>query len=114
MFTNDKEVLGNPCLAGDTKVATEIGDISIEELVSSYEQEKELPKILSYNKQTGELEFCEMSWGALTREQADVVELEFEDGENITLTPDHEVYTKNRGYVKACNLTEDDEIISIK
>lgn len=114
MFTNDKEVLGNPCLAGDTKVTTEIGEISIEELVSWYEQEKELPKVLSYNKQTKELEFCEMSWGALTREQADVIELEFEDGENITLTPDHEVYTKNRGYVKACNLTEDDEIISIK
>jgi intein/homing endonuclease len=36
-----------------------------------------------------------------------------EDGTILKLTPDHKVYTENRGYVKASELTEDDILIEM-
>lgn len=43
----------------------------------------------------------------------ELVELEFENGKIISCTKDHEIYTKNRGWVKADNLTIDDDIQEI-
>lgn len=42
----------------------------------------------------------------------DMIVIETEDGKNLKLTPEHEVFTSNRGYVFAGNLTENDEILS--
>ena len=38
------------------------------------------------------------------------VEITLENGETIKLTEDHEVHTSNRGWVKAGELTEQDDI----
>ena len=43
----------------------------------------------------------------------DTVELEFEGGRKIKCTTDHEILTKNRGWVKAIDLTEKDDICEI-
>ena len=40
----------------------------------------------------------------------EMVELEFEDGKIIRCTKDHEIYTENRGWVKADELNEFDNI----
>ena len=40
----------------------------------------------------------------------EMVELEFENGKKISCTKDHEIYTSNRGWVKADELTEEDDI----
>lgn len=40
------------------------------------------------------------------------IRLDFDDGTFLECTPDHRVLTKNRGYVEADNLTEEDEIVS--
>jgi len=34
-----------------------------------------------------------------------------DDGEKISLTPDHKVFTKNRGYVVSELLTTEDDIV---
>ena len=34
-----------------------------------------------------------------------------ETGKSITCTPDHKVYTSNRGYVKAAELLPDDKLV---
>lgn len=39
----------------------------------------------------------------------DILELEFDNGVNIKCTKDHKFFTKNRGWVEAEDLTEDDE-----
>ena len=51
--------------------------------------------------------------GAMTRADADVIKIETEDGQVITLTPDHRVFTENRGYVEAAQLTEEDILLFI-
>lgn len=44
----------------------------------------------------------------------EIVELEFENGKKISCTKDHEFYTKNRGWIKADELTDEDEIEMLK
>jgi ribonucleoside-diphosphate reductase alpha chain len=46
-----------------------------------------------------------------TKENAEVIEVvDEEKGVKIVCTPDHRIFTKNRGYVMACELLEDDEL----
>jgi len=69
-------------------------------------------KVLSYDETTNSTEFQLIEEGAMTRTDADVIEIELEGGRTITLTPDHRVYTENRGYVEAAQLTEEDILLS--
>ncbi len=108
IFTNDKEILGNPCVIGSTLVDTSIGKISIEELIS---MDNKNIKIKSYDIENGNIEYCDLICGEKTRENANVICLELENGEELTLTPGHLVYTENNGYVKASNLSVDDIIL---
>lgn len=43
--------------------------------------------------------------------EQDCLELEFEDGNTLICTPDHKILTKNRGWVEAKDLTEEDDIL---
>jgi len=43
----------------------------------------------------------------------EIVELEFEDGRKINCTKDHEILTKNRGWVKAIDINEEDDVSEI-
>ena len=43
----------------------------------------------------------------------DIIELEFEDGRIISCTLDHEFFTSNRGWVKAIDLCEDDDVVEV-
>src|SRR6056297_263936 len=42
------------------------------------------------------------------------IELAFDDGSKLMCTHDHLIYTKNRGYIKANDLDENDEIYCVK
>ena len=41
----------------------------------------------------------------------ELISIETESGEIITLTPNHKIYTKNRGYVRADKINNDDVLI---
>jgi hypothetical protein len=100
----------NPCcLPGDTLVETELGQVEISEIV----KDPSAHRVLTMNVETGSIESETPSAGALTRPDAELIELEFDDGTKLRLTPDHQVWTENRGYVQACNLTEDDVIVKV-
>jgi hypothetical protein len=105
-----KDVLGNTygfmCLAGDSKVTTEVGDLSIKEIVENKLQVK-LP---SFNIETGEIELDEVVQFHKQGTKETII-IETDNGE-IELTPDHIVYTK-RGKIEACQLKIDDEIICL-
>jgi len=98
----------NPCcLVGDTIIKTDKGDLSIKEIVDNgFEQHK----VLAYDND--EIVFVDIEAGQLTRPNAELLEIEIEDDEGnvhtIQLTPDHRIYTENRGYIKAEDLTEED------
>jgi ribonucleoside-diphosphate reductase alpha chain len=102
----------NPCVTGDALIATDQGLIRIDDLTKRF-QDGEAFKVLSFNETTAALEYKEVEAAAKTREMANIIELELEDGRTLKLTPDHKVYTQNRGYIKAIELTEDDVLIEI-
>ena len=43
----------------------------------------------------------------------DIIELEFEDGRIISCTSDHKFFTSNRGWVKAIDLNEEDDVVEV-
>lgn len=114
----DRNVKGsNPCLTGDTLISV-VGESGVYEerldfLVDKYKKKEEMPKVLSYNVNDKRVEVDEICWGDLTRKEADVISLELEDGSIIKLTPDHKVFTENRNWIEAKDLTEEDVLVSI-
>lgn len=96
----------NHCLTGDTLIDTLQGKVPIRELVGTagevrcYDTEKCEPT-------TGRFFDCRM-----TRENADIYEVELSDGRTIKCTGEHLILTQ-RGWVEANNLTDSDSVLSI-
>lgn len=106
--------MSNLCLSGDTEL-TVVSDgmmceMSLEEVVSHFEAGKQL-KVLSRNLENGTDIFSDITAAAMTNPNAEVLEItDTESGISITCTPEHQIYTKNRGYVMAQDLQESDEL----
>jgi hypothetical protein len=82
--------------------------IQLSELIEMFNDGKEI-KVLSKNLDSGDFEFKKVEKAWITKEDADVMEiLDDETGFKITCTPDHLIFTKNRGWVEAQYLVESD------
>jgi ribonucleotide reductase alpha subunit len=88
----------NPCVTGDTKIHTNIGELEIKDIIDRINNGEEI-KVLSYDNINDTVEYQQVNSGCLTRENANIIEIETEDGNKLRLTPDHKVYTENRGYI---------------
>ena len=128
-FTNDASWGLNPCLTGDSLITVKDHDtttagvkiaeggvyqIPLKQLVELYETSTLPPMILSYNTELKQMEWDMLDNAALTREKASIIELVLDNGETLKLTPDHKVFTENRGWVEAAQLTEEDILVTIK
>ena len=96
------------CVHEDTVVLTNDGDKTIREIVES-------DKLLSVIGNNLEEQIkIDKSTPIIDRYAKDGnkewVEVVFENGESIKVTEDHELYTTNRGWVKAIELNENDDI----
>jgi len=111
VFMDDDESGTNPCVTGDTIVATNKGEIRMKDLVKLVEAGGDV-EAMSYNQESGETEYKKITSGIKTRENASLIKLELEDGRFLKLTPDHKVLTRD-GYVKAASLTDDHEILDL-
>jgi intein/homing endonuclease len=86
-----------------------IEDIRIDQL-STFGNEP--LKVWSRNNKKGISEFKTIQAFAQTSPKAKVLRLtDTETGKSLVCTPEHQVYTKNRGYVEAKNLLPDDELV---
>jgi DNA polymerase III alpha subunit len=102
--TKDKLLIGNGrgCFVPGTRVKmangvfTPIEKVKVgESIIDAYGKEQTVLNCLEYN--------C----------SEEILELEFENGKTVRCTKDHEFLTGNRGWVKAEDLTEEDDIKSI-
>jgi ribonucleotide reductase alpha subunit len=79
-----------------------VEDLNIKEVVELIECSEQL-KVKTQNG------FSDILTGALTRKNAEIIEIIDEEiGVNIRCTPDHLIFTENRGYVRADELKPDD------
>lgn len=109
---NGKVNMTNLCLSGDTEVHISINNnlmtVSLKECIDLLKDGKNID-ILSKNIDTDKIEFKKILAGELTRFNSEVIKVEdVETGKYINCTPDHKIYTKNRGYVEAEKLNQDD------
>jgi ribonucleoside-diphosphate reductase alpha chain len=92
----------NPCVTGDTKVLTEDGKWARIDSIIGKKQ-----KIIVNNGTINEVEIE----GSFKTGKKPVYRLQTESGFELKLTADHKVFTINRGFVQACELTKDDFIL---
>jgi ribonucleoside-triphosphate reductase (thioredoxin) len=128
IFSDSDEFLFNPCVSGDTLLNVKEHDVISDGVkiaegveykmpmsmyVDNFVDGENNPLVLSYNKETNESEYCVVTAAAMTRKDADVILIELDDGKVIKCTPDHKIYTKNRGWVEANELSDVDELVTI-
>lgn len=126
----DKIWMSNLCVSGNTQIRiryvkpqhNDVGQIYDKEVFNEEIQIKELEpyirnnsntiEVLSYDIETGEQKWASIIAFAQTSPKSKVMKITHEEtGKSIVVTPDHKVFTKNRGYVMAKNLTENDELV---
>ena len=133
----DKVEMSNLCVAGDTKIKIKypesVGDqygvwywnvlekeIQIEDLedyiimrqCEMYDSNAPQIEVLSYNIESNQEEWKPITAFAETSPKAKVMKItDEESGKSIVVTPEHKVFTKNRWYVMAKDLTETDELV---
>ena len=106
---HDLDCLSPYCFTSDTKIKTvEFGDISIKELlgknVSSF-------TVISYD---GEKKVeCNAHDLRCTRQDAELVEVEFEDGLVVRCTPDHKFLLTDGTWKEIKDITDEDESVKI-
>jgi ribonucleoside-diphosphate reductase alpha chain len=132
----DKVEMSNLCVAGDTQIKTRVvtyidnsdgtndvrcGSVN-ETTMTGLEQfikagllfGWQRVEVLSYNTETNQQEWAQITNFAETSPKAKVMKItDEESGKSIVVTPEHKVFTKNRGYVMAKDLTETDELVII-
>ena len=132
----DKVSMSNLCVAGDTKIKTRVvtyidnGDgandfrygsvnettmIGLEQFIKAgllFNWQR--VEVLSYNFQSNQEEWAPITAFAQTSPKAKVMKIEFggpvSGPRSIVITPEHKIYTKNRGYVMAKDLAKTDRV----
>lgn len=92
----------NPCLSGNTLIQTTNGNIPIKDLVGT------TPDVYCMDND-GELTIAKATKVWCTRKDAQTVTVHTGKGD-ITCTPDHLIFTTNRGWVEAKSLKKGDKI----
>lgn len=108
----EKVNMTNLCLSGDSMISVTIDNclmnISLKECIDLFNDGKSI-KVLSKNLESNVVEFEQITNAAMVYDSAEVIKVEdIDSGKYIICTPEHEIYTKNRGYVKAAFLKEND------
>jgi len=94
----------NLCLKGDTKVQTEKGTKELKDI-------KIGDKVKSYNTKLKKVEYKIVTDFAMTNPKTRVMKIiDEKTGKNIVCTPEHKIWTENRGYVQAKELLKTDKL----
>lgn len=104
----------NLCLTGDTlldiKIGGEICKKTLQEVINIFESHEEI-EVLSYSIGSDKVDFKKIVNAALTNDNATLLKItHVETNKFIECTEDHEIFTLNRGYVKAKDLLENDDL----
>jgi predicted phage terminase large subunit-like protein len=97
------------CFPSGTKVVTEWGRINIETLY----QLKTPPRVLSFNHETGRLEWRQII-AASVRPAKSFVEITLHSGSKLRCTPEHPIFNPELGYREASAFVSGQAIIQVK
>ncbi|HXG76420.1 MAG TPA: LAGLIDADG family homing endonuclease [Gaiellaceae bacterium] len=103
----------NPCFPGDARVHTTLGLLSFEEL---YERAQDGEEFHVYtHRATAQRPTAGVVASAplaiMRNGVKPIVRLRFANGQELRCTPNHRLWTTNRGWVEAAQLTSDDRVL---
>lgn len=98
---------GGDCFTGETKILTENGYKRIDTLCKLQD------KVLSYNHENNRLEWKNIL-GFAKRKKSNLLQIKTSNGSIIKCTPDHRIFIKDKGYIRASELEIGDRCISIQ
>lgn len=97
------------CFTGDTEVLvhnnSELSLVKISEI-----DRLDDPRVVSYDEISGELIFTRVKGSGITKMVKEILVIELNNFELVKCTPDHRFLTKNRGWVNAIDLNENDQL----
>jgi ribonucleoside-diphosphate reductase alpha chain len=104
----------NLCLDGDTIVKCRIDGVEKEFDMVTLDvlfKNGERIEVLSRDLESGIDEWCLVENSGMTNHNAETIKITDENGNYIICTEDHQVWTQNRGYVRAGDLEEKDILL---
>ena len=101
------------CFSPDTKLVTVNGVCTIKDIIEKLNNGEEI-MVLTHNFEQKIDEYCQASKPMMKTGEKNWIELELENGDLVCCTEDHLIYTNNRGYVPAKDLTQQDDIKEYK
>lgn len=100
------------CIHEDSVILTDKGDVTIKDIVNSPNDWPNM-KIVGYDFEDKLKTNTTLFSGQVTDGSKEWVELTLEDGTSLKLTADHEVHTVNRGWIRAGDIDEGDELTEL-
>lgn len=110
-YYGEKIYATNPCLRGDTIISTPNGDTTIADVVQRFESGQD-QFVYTMNINSNVIETEKITNALLTAHDREILELSFDDGKVLHVTPDHKIFTRNRGYIEAQYLDENDDVVT--
>lgn len=106
---NQVESIYNPhCLDLSTEIPLLDGRVlPLSEIIELHDNGEEM-WAYSCNPTTGEFAPGLISWAGITKTNAEVIEITFDNKETLICTPDHKIPVQGKGFVPAGELTPDD------
>lgn len=110
-FTNNVYETPNPCITGDLRIDVSIDgkrvNTTVKDVVDLFEKGCSI-EILSFDIEKNVAIYSPITNAWKTKENADVIKIiDNSTGSFVKVTPDHLIYTTNRGYIKANELKDD-------
>lgn len=93
------------CFLPDSLVLTPDGRRPIKDILT-------LDEVYSYNFTTKSIERSKVERAIVNKINEEIIIIELEDGSNIKCTKDHKIYTTNRGWVKAEEISSMDDVFN--
>src|SRR5919197_911274 len=103
----------NPCFPGDARVHTTLGLIPFAELYERAQKGEEF-RVYTHRAtaaEPGEGVAATSPLAVMRNGVKPIVRLRFANGQELRCTPNHRLWTLNRGYVTAQDLTSDDSVL---
>ena len=103
----------NPCFPGDARVHTTHGLMAISDLVRRGEEGEDI-RVYTHRataEDRGDGVLVSRPVAFMRNGISPVVRLRFANGAELRCTPNHRIWTTNRGYVRAEELTERDQVL---
>ena len=99
----------NLCLTGDTLVQIRVEGEELTVRMKDLDFYMDKPvEVKSFDIESGKEVYSSIKLFSQTGESTEIIEIEDEQGNIIKCTPEHKIYTQNRGYVEAQDLKEED------